>query len=148
MADVNITFEDSSGEVLRALERITAKTLEELGLTGEAYAKLNCPVGTPESTGVEGYGPGGTLRNSITHASKDGIAYIGTNIYYGGYVELGTGIHADEGKGRKTPWIWYDKNGKPHKTDGMKPRHFLKKAVQDHQKEYKAIIESNFKNNG
>lgn len=146
MPDINVTFEDNSGEVLKELERITAKTLEELGLTAEAYAKLNAPVGTPESTHVEHYGPGGTLRNSIAHASKDGVAYIGTNTYYAPYVELGTGIHADDGKGRKTPWVWVDKNGKPHKTSGMKPRHFLKKAVQDHQREYKAIIESNYKN--
>lgn len=146
MPDINITFEDNSGEVLRELERITAKTLEELGLTGEAYAKLNAPVGTPESTGVEGYGPGGTLRNSIAHASKDGVAYVGSDIFYASYVELGTGLHAEGGKGRKTPWVWIDKNGKPHKTYGMKPRHFLKKAVQDHQREYKAIIEKNLKN--
>lgn len=146
MPDINVTFEDNSGEVLRELERIEAKTLEELGLTAEAYAKLNAPVGTPESTHVEGYGPGGTLRNSIAHASKDDVAYIGTNLATAPYVELGTGIHADEGKGRKTPWVWIDKNGKPHKTYGMKPRHFLKKAVQDHQREYKAIIEKNLKN--
>jgi phage gpG-like protein len=144
--DINVTFEDNSGEVLRELERITAKTLEELGLTAEAYAKLNAPVGTPESTGVEGYGPGGTLRNSIAHASKDGVAYIGSNLYYAAYVCLGTGLHAEGGKGRKTPWVWIDKNGKPHKTYGMKPRHFLKKAGQDHQREYKAIIENNLKN--
>ena len=82
MPDINVTFEDNSGEVLKELERITAKTLEELGLTGEAYAKLNAPVGTPESTGVEGYGPGGTLRNSIAHAARDGTAYVGTNTEY------------------------------------------------------------------
>ena len=44
MPDINVTFEDNSGEVLRELERITARTLEELGLTAEAYAKLNTPV--------------------------------------------------------------------------------------------------------
>ena len=82
MADVNITFEDNSGEVLRALERITAKTLEELGITAEAFAAMNAPVGSPQSTGVEGYGPGGTLRQSIAHAARDGTAYIGTNVYY------------------------------------------------------------------
>ena len=146
MPDINISFEDNSGEVLRELERITAKTLEELGLIAEGYAKINTPVGTPESTHVEGYGPGGTLRNSIAHASKDDVAYIGTNTYYAPYVELGTGLHAEGGKGRKAPWVWIDKNGKPHKTYGMKPRHFLKKAVQDHQREYKAIIEKNLKN--
>ena len=146
MADIDINFIDNSSEVLKELERITAKTLEELGLTAEAYAKMNAPVGTPESTGVEGYGPGGTLRNSIAHASKDGVAYVGSNNFYASYVELGTGIHAEGGKGRKTPWVWIDKNGKPHKTYGMKPRHFLKKAVQDHQREYKAIIENNLTN--
>jgi phage gpG-like protein len=146
MPDINISFEDNSGEVLRELERIESKTLEEVGIMGEGYAKLNAPVGTPESTGVEGYGPGGTLRNSIAHASKDGVAYIGTNLYYAPYAELGTGLHAEGGKGRKTPWVWIDKNGKPHKTYGMKPRHYLKKAVQDHQREYMATIEKNLKN--
>ncbi|MBP5434057.1 hypothetical protein [Ruminococcus sp.] len=146
MPDINVTFEDNSSEVLKELERITTKTLEELGLIAEGYAKINTPVGTPESTGVEGYGPGGTLRQSIAHASKDGVAYVGSDIFYASYVELGTGLHAEGGKGRKTPWVWIDKNGKPHKTYGMKPRHFLKKAVQDHQREYKAIIENNLKN--
>ena len=146
MPDINISFEDNSGEVLRELERIEAKTREELGLTGEAYAKLNAPVGTPESTHVEGYGPGGTLRNSIAHASRDSVVYIGTNLYYAPYVCLGTGLHAEGGKGRKTPWVWIDKNGKPHKTYGRKPSHFLKKAIQDHQREYMAIIENNLKN--
>lgn len=82
MPDINVTFEDNSSEVLKELERITAKTLEELGLIAEGYAKINTPVGTPESTGVEGYGPGGTLRQSIAHAARDGTAYVGTNTEY------------------------------------------------------------------
>jgi HK97 gp10 family phage protein len=32
----------------------------------------------------------GNLRNSITHTSDGKAAYIGTNVEYGKYVELGT----------------------------------------------------------
>jgi hypothetical protein len=60
-------------------------------------------------------------------------------------VELGTGIHAENGNGRRTPWIWEDENGKRHKTSGMKPRHFMKKAIADHIDEYKEILETSLK---
>lgn len=55
--------------------------LEKVGLTAERYAKLACPVGTPESTGKKGY-VGGTLRNSISHTHDKNTAYIGTNVEY------------------------------------------------------------------
>ena len=126
---------DHTAEVLGEFNADKAAALEAIGIVAESYAKMKTPVDT------------GRLRNSISHAVSGDDVYIGTNVLpYAPYVELGTGIYADEGKGRKSPWVWIDKNGKPHKTKGMKPKHFLKKAVQDHQREYKAIIEKNLKN--
>lgn len=58
------------GAIQRALERI--------GMQAEGYAKDLCPVDT------------GHLRNSITYTTDDKAAYIGTNVEYGKYVELGT----------------------------------------------------------
>ena len=54
-------------------------------------------------------------------------------------MELGTGIFAEKGNGRKTPWVWQDFNGKWHFTRGMAPRPFLRPAVEDHIKELQEI---------
>ena len=78
-------------------------------------------------------------------ADKIGV-YIGTNVKspegvpYAVYVELGTGIYASDGNGRKNPWVWIDKNGKGHFTRGMRPQHMLKRAIADHVIEYKKIL--------
>lgn len=96
------------------LEMKIARALEMIGIQAEGYAKALCPVGTPESTGIPGY-RGGTLRNSITHQvdmSVDGV-YIGTNVEYAPYVELGT--------------------------VKMKKRPYLKPAIEQHMNEYRTI---------
>lgn len=141
----NFAFTDNSQQVLDALEGSVNVALEEIGIRAEGYAKVLTPVGTPESTGVEGY-HGGTLRNSIAHKVVGEEVYIGTNLDYAPYVELGTGIYASDGTGRKNPWVWKDKNGKFHWTRGMKPQHMLKKAASEHTEEYKKVIEKHLKN--
>jgi hypothetical protein len=37
--------------------------------------------------------------------------------------------------------VYYDRKGKAHKTRGLYPIHFLKKAASEHTDEYKKIIE-------
>lgn len=72
--------EDNTGEASQGIVRAIDRALEEIGLAAEGYAKRACPVDT------------GNLRNSITHAvegSEDAV-YIGTNVEYAPYVELGT----------------------------------------------------------
>lgn len=55
-----------------------ARALERIGMQAEGYAQDLCPVDT------------GNLRNSITHTTDGTAAYIGTNVEYAPYVELGT----------------------------------------------------------
>ena len=50
-----------------------------------------------------------------------------------------TGIFAEKGNGRKTPWVWKDFNGKWHFTRGMAPRPFLRPAVEEHIDELREI---------
>ncbi len=71
---------DNRAAVKSALDQRIAVALEEIGLTAEGYAKKACPVDT------------GRLRNSITHAvsSAESVVYVGTNVEYAAYVELGT----------------------------------------------------------
>lgn len=139
-----IDFNDNSALILAALQNQLDAANEEIGLRAEGYAKAKTPVGTPESTGVQGYVSSG-LRQSITHKIHANEIYIGTNKPYAPYVELGTGIYATDGQGRKSPWIWFDKNGRAHWTRGMKANHMLRDAVADHQEEYMKVYKKYLK---
>ena len=107
---MNVQFTDNSKEIIEAMQQATVRALEKCGLTAEGYAKKLAPVDT------------GNLRNSITHEVDDGesAVYIGTNVEYAPYQELGT-IH-------------------------MAANPFLKPAVADHANEYRKIIEKELKN--
>lgn len=129
----DIFFQDNSDAVLAELENRVDTALEEIGGRAQTYAAALTPVDT------------GALRNSITHKVVGNEVYIGSNLYYAPYVELGTGIYATDGTGRKSPWAYKDKDGEEHWTRGMKPQHMLKKAVSDHDDEYKKVLEKHLK---
>lgn len=105
---MNWTMKDNTDEVLSALEKAKKRGLEAIGLTAEGHAKKETPVDT------------GRLRNSISHAVEDRAAYIGTNVEYAPYVELGA-------RGR----------------DG---KHMLQRAATEHTDEYKRLMEESMKN--
>lgn len=105
---MNYTYKDNTDEVLAALESAKKRGLEAIGLTAEGYAKKVTPVDT------------GRLRNSISHATDDEAAYIGTNVEYAPYVELGA--------------------------RGRKGKHMLQRAATEHTDEYKRIMEDAMKN--
>lgn len=128
MANIEVKLTDNSGEVLEDMVRKKLKALEIVGLAAEGYAKRLCAVDT------------GRLRNSITHATstnsgsgsysdnkgssysdasakstpEEDSVYIGTNVEYAPYVELGT---------VRTP-----------------AQPFLRPAASDHIEQYKNII--------
>ena len=81
--------------------------LEKVGLMAERNAKIACPVDT------------GRLRNSITHTHDKNTAYIGTDVEYAPYVEMGT--------------------------TNTKAQPYLKPAIADHIQEYKSTIEQELK---
>lgn len=105
---MSYTYKDNTDEVLSALEKAKKRGLEAIGLVAEGHAKKLTPVDT------------GRLRNSISHATDDEAAYIGTNVEYGPYVELGS------------PTI--------------KAHHMLQKAATEHTDEYKRLMEDSMKN--
>ena len=136
----DIQFNNNTPAVLDALEDWALRVLTIWGMKIVDYAQLLVPVGTAESTGIDGY-VGGALKQSLTwvvDASQKTVT-VGTALFYAIYVELGTGIFAEKGDGRKTPWVWRDQNGKYHFTRGMKPQPFLRPAVKDHLDEYRQI---------
>lgn len=78
-----IIMENNAKAIEEAMDRAVATALEEIGLTAERYAKRETPVDT------------GRLRNSITHVIGTDSVYIGTNVEYAPYVEMG--VHGRQG---------------------------------------------------
>ena len=106
---MSIEIHDNSEEIANEIKSALLRGLETCGLVAEGYAKKLAPVDT------------GNLRNSITHTVDDGepAAYIGTNVEYAPYQELGT-IH-------------------------MAAQPFLKPAVAANANTYRKIIEDELK---
>lgn len=103
---VEVRITDNSDQFKDSMEEKLEVALTAIGLTAEKYAKKDCPVDT------------GRLRNSITNAveSREKAVYIGTNVEYAAYVELGT--------------------------SRMKPRPYLRPAAENHSSEYRKIIDN------
>jgi phage gpG-like protein len=158
---MSFTFEDHSDDVLREAKESVNDALEEIGQIAERYAIMKTPTDT------------GNLKNNITHTVQNGAVFIGTNVDYGVYVELGTGAYASEGNGRQGWWVYVA--GQPrasvgqarriyteqearqivailrsqgldaHMTNGMKPSHMIRDSITDHKQRYKDIIKDNLK---
>lgn len=113
MGDLGCLIEvqnDNSAAIANAIDQALVKGLTQCGLLGEGYAKMACPVDT------------GRLRNSITYQIDEGekAVYIGTNVEYGPYVELGT-RHS-------------------------KAKPFLRPAAEDHAAQYRKALQSALQN--
>lgn len=142
--EYDIKFTDNTPQLHEALDSWAERVLTLWGMKVQDYAQLLVPTGTADSTGIEGY-VGGALKQSLTFAldlAKKTVT-IGSNLLYSIWVELGTGVHATNGNGRKTPWVWKDFNGKWHFTRGMKAANdgkgFLRPAVEEHIDELREI---------
>lgn len=105
---MKVDFTDNSEQVLSAMEKAKKRGLEAIGLTAEGHAKKITPVDT------------GRLRNSVSHATDDEAAYIGTNVEYAPYVELGT--------------------------RGRQGKHMLQRAASEHADEYKQLMKGSMEN--
>lgn len=112
MAKIDIEIKnDHTDEVINELHNRIPVILEALGLEAEGNAVDEITLLGAVDTG--------RLRGSISHAHDDKYAYIGTNVEYAPYVELGT--------------------------YRMAPRPFLRNAITKHMDDYKKIIEEGLK---
>lgn len=128
---MNVEFTDNSPQALSALDKARARALEIIGGKIESYAKVLVPVDT------------GALKNSITHRVDGDTVIAGSAISYAPYVELGTGIEYSP------PPEWIENNapqGAGIRQGGMKPRPYLRPAIENHRDEYKGIMEQELHN--
>lgn len=105
MADGVSVIQDNAEQVVDGIDSAIGAALEEIGLLAENYAAKKCPVDT------------GNLRGSITYEvdAGDNAVYIGTNVEYAPYVELGT--------------------------SRQKAQPFLRPAASEHGAQYRKVLE-------
>lgn len=117
---IDVDVIDNSEAFKAAMRAGVEAAITAISERAERNVKAITPVGTPESTGKPGY-IGGTLRNSISGEPQGDTAYIGTNVEYAAYVELGT----------------YKMAAQP----------YLRPGVTDHMDEYRQIAINEIKAN-
>ena len=102
---MKVDYKDNSQQILSALEKGKRNALTAIGSSAETHAKDNITADDLIDTG--------RLRNSISYAVDGESAYIGTNVEYAPYLELGT--------------------------KKIAAYHYLKRAVTEHKDEYKNL---------
>ena len=140
MAELQITIEDHTPELMNALENAINRGLKAVGLTAEKYAKDMCPRSSDNNKSH--------LQDHIRSEVDEHTMYVGVTVMpvpYGIYVHEGTGIYATHG-GRPTPWVYRDANGNFWRTRGIKPNPFIRKAVEDHVEEYLDMLADSINN--
>jgi len=101
MTKSTVTVKSYRNEIEGKLTDNLQKALEQIGLTVERQAKIN----VSQSSGHPRVQTG-RLRSSITHEVGQGEVAIGTNVYYGKYLEFGTS------KMPPYPWLFPAVEGK------------------------------------
>lgn len=122
MAGIEVTMTSNKDEILEALGEQLGQAMIAIGMAAESNAKqeiTKAVYDTPESK--SGYVRTGRLRNSITYGvdTSEPAVYIGSNVEYAPYVELGT--------------------------SKMRARPYLKPAVENYAGEYKDLLEQAMK---
>lgn len=104
----------------------------------EATAKQKAPKDT------------GALRRSITSeveadgSEVDGIIF--TPLEYAAFCEYGTGLFAEAGNGRKTPWAYKDDEDNWHYTHGQHPQPYMRPALNENREKIITLIKEGLMN--
>lgn len=127
-------FLDHSDEAKEVLKQATIQWLFKACMLVEGQAVALAAVHTAR------------LRNSIDYIVDEDelIGYVGTNVEYAIYVEMGTGEFAENGNGRKGGWVYQDPSGEWFFTWGQEPQPYLRPAFRQKKSEIEALAKEIF----
>lgn len=140
MADIKIEGLDTIVEKLEnaVSEEALKKAIGKACALVERSAKEKAPKGT------------GELRRSITsEVYQEGGEIVGkvfTPLEYAPYVEFGTGLFAENGGRTDVPWNYQDDEGNWHSTSGMKPRPYMRPALDENRAQIIRILKEGIHN--
>ena len=115
----------------RAIERALIRATNKVQET----AKLLVPVDTD------------VLRPSIVKSvdANNNTGTVSTNMEYAPYIEFGTGIFAEGGLGRQTPWTYFSEKYGWVTSVGHKPQPFMRPARDNNKDTIKKMFISELK---
>lgn len=125
-------YKSNIDEVIKTLEQKTHITAVAVGEFVKSEAKLRAPNDLGNLIAGIGY--------MIEKTGKNTNVIIGSQAEYSIYVEKGTGVHAEDGNGRLTPWAYEDREGNTVWTVGQEPQPFLRPAVEGNINRINSII--------
>jgi HK97 gp10 family phage protein len=139
--DVHALWGDKEARAIidRLKENVNESMAKAIGM-GSLYVVNTMKELAPVNTGA--------LWKSIDAEiveNKDGqvVAKVGPtkDIEYAKYLEYGTGLYAENGQGRQTRWVYFNKYlQKFFSTIGMKPRKFIYPALQRNAKKLQNLV--------
>ena len=132
MADENVKVEGMNN-VMEMLDRVTStvnvqEALQQCCALVEREAKQNAPKDT------------GALRRSISSRVEVDKGIVFTTLEYAPYIEFGTGLFAEQGGRKDTPWSYQNDKGEWVSTNGIKPQPFLRPALNNNRAKIKKIL--------
>ena len=131
-----IRFKDYSDKVNDSIKQKAIAWLEEASGELEAQTKRNTKADTGQTKGS---------WEHVVHENKL-EAEVGSRYKNALWEELGTGIYALNGNGRKTKWVYKNlKDGKFYTAVGKKPRRMLWNAYQSLKEKLKESAKEKFK---
>lgn len=131
-----IEFRDYSKIVLNKIHEQSVAWLEEASGEVESQTKRNTKVDT------------GKTKGSWEHVVNENKleAEVGSRYKNALWEELGTGIHAQNGDGRKTKWVYTPDGEHFYTTVGKKPRRALYYAYTSLKNSLERSANERFKN--
>jgi HK97 gp10 family phage protein len=114
----------------RSLLRKERATLEAWGVHITGNIKTRAPVKS------------GRLKGSIQYQlnPSKGSVVVGTNAEHAVYVEFGTGVHAENGRGRKTKWRVNIPGVGVRWIEGQKPRPYFRPGWEASRRDLPTIL--------
>lgn len=123
---------------IRGMDEVLAE-FEKIGITSNIKGALGqaCLIVERAAKQKAPKGKTGELRRSIDSKVEASVGNIEgavfTPLEYAPYVEFGTGLFAENGGRTDVPWCYQDEEGEWHSTSGMKPRPFLRPALEENR---------------
>lgn len=122
MLDVKVTRKQKI-ELEKTILKVNREFLHEASMIILGEAKARAPYYD------------GELRKKIVSRVEPERAIIAATAPHSIYLEYGTGIHAEGGDGRKTPWVYFNqKLGEFFRTVGIRAQPYMRPAADKHRK--------------
>jgi HK97 gp10 family phage protein len=156
---------------LENLDKVIAR-LDSVADTAKYEAALNKACMIVERSAKQ-KAPKGELRNSIASRVEELTGIVYTPLYFAPYVEYGTGLYAENGKGRQqVPWVYVEgstpqegkaktihteqsadeavaylrsKGLEAYKTSGQHPQPYLRPALHENREKIMEILKEGAK---